>query len=109
MKNNIGVDEKQCWGIGSAVTSVQWGAWVYAILFLAGYRTWGILGGPRSSTRWWNGGKRLSFNTLWRSNPWPCGVLANFTPTWTGSTRNWMEKETWLLALGNAVVGFARI
>lgn len=109
MKSNLGLGEKQCWGPRSAVTSVQWGAWVYAILLLAGYRTWGILGGPRSVTRWWNGGKRWSFNTLWRSFRFALWGGGQFHPTWTGSATNWLDKETWILTLGNAVTGFARI
>jgi hypothetical protein len=46
MKSGLGVGEKQCWNHRSAVLSVQWSTWVYAILLLAAYHTWGLCGGP---------------------------------------------------------------
>ncbi|MDQ7033301.1 MAG: hypothetical protein Q9P01_00235 [Anaerolineae bacterium] len=33
---------KQCHNPHAAVLSVQWSAWVYSIMLLAGYRTWGL-------------------------------------------------------------------
>jgi hypothetical protein len=109
MKSSLGVGEKQCWGARSAVTSVQWGAWVYALLVLAGYRTWGTVGGPRFPTGWWGGGKRWSFNTLWRAYRIALWGGREFSPTWNGTGDNWLKKEAWLVALGNAVSGAARI
>jgi len=67
MKSGLGVGEMQCWNARSTVLSVQWGAWVYAVLLLAGYRTWGLFGGPSRTERWWPGAKRWSLSTLWRS------------------------------------------
>jgi hypothetical protein len=109
MKSSLGVGEKQCWGVRSAVVSVQWGAWVYALLLLAGYRTWGTLGGPRMVTGWWRGGQRWSFNTLWRAYRTALWGRTEFHPSWTGSGDNWLKKESWLLALSNAIAGAARI
>ena len=63
LKSNFGLGDKQCWNPVAAILSVQWSAWVYALLLLAGYRSWGLTGGPvvptRCSGRW-------SLNTLWR-------------------------------------------
>jgi len=67
LKSTFGLGEKQCWHVESAVRSVQWSAWAYAVLVLAGYRAWGIQGGERPPTRWWRGGERWSLNTLWRA------------------------------------------
>ena len=39
LKSGFGLGEKQCWNPRSAVTSVQWSAWVYALLLLAGCAT----------------------------------------------------------------------
>jgi hypothetical protein len=39
LKSNFGLGNKQCFNPTAAVASVQWSAWVYAILLLAGYRT----------------------------------------------------------------------
>jgi hypothetical protein len=47
MKSGFGVGQKQCWNPRSAIVSVQWSVWVYAVLLLAGYRTWGLLDGPQ--------------------------------------------------------------
>ena len=66
LKSNFGLGHKQCWNPVAAVTSVQWSAWVYALLLLAGYRTWGLTGAPPVPTRWWPGSGRWSLNTLWR-------------------------------------------
>lgn len=67
LKSAFGLGEKQCWHPEAAVRSVQWSAWVYAMLLLAGYRAWGLRGGPRPPSRWWRGGGRWSLNTLWRA------------------------------------------
>ena len=67
LKSTFGLGEKQCWHTESAVRSVQWSAWAYAVLVLAGYRAWGIQGGERPPTRWWRGSGRWSLNTLWRA------------------------------------------
>jgi len=66
LKSNFGLGNKQCWHPTAAVLSVQWSAWVYALLLLAGYRCWGLTGAPSVPTRWWRGSDRWSLNTLWR-------------------------------------------
>ena len=66
LKSNFGLGNKQCWHPVAAVRSVQWSAWVYALLLLAGYRSWGLTGAPAVPTRWWRGSGRWSLNTLWR-------------------------------------------
>ena len=66
LKSNFGLGNKQCWQPTAAVLSVQWSAWVYALLLLAGYRCWGVTGAPAVPTRWWRGSGRWSLNTLWR-------------------------------------------
>lgn len=66
LKSNFGLGNKQCWNPQAAILSVQWSAWVYALLLLAGYRCWGLTGAPAVPTRWWRGSGRWSLNTLWR-------------------------------------------
>jgi hypothetical protein len=51
LKSNFGLGNKQCFNLYSAVLSVQWSAWVYSLLLLAGYRTWGLCGAPHVPTR----------------------------------------------------------
>lgn len=63
LKSNFGLGHKQCW---SPIAAVQWSAWVYSLLLLAGYRCWGLTGAPSVPTAWWRGSGRWSLNTLWR-------------------------------------------
>lgn len=66
LKSNFGLGNKQCWQPNAAILSVQWSAWVYALLLLAGYRAWGLCRAPDVPTCWWRGSGRWSLNTLWR-------------------------------------------
>lgn len=109
MKSGLGVGEKQCWNPRSAVVAVQWSVWVYALLLLAGYRTWGVCGGPPTPARWWPGAKRWSFTTLWRSYRAALWGHREFRALWTDTGNNWWKKETWLTALDNAITAAARI
>jgi hypothetical protein len=109
MKSGLGVGEKQCWNTRAAVVSVQWSVWVYAILVLAGYRTWGLCGGPPTPAPWWTGAKRWSFNTLWRSYRAALWGTPEFRPLWLGTGDNWWKKETWLAGLTNSVAASMRI
>jgi len=108
MKSGLGMGDKQCWGRRSTVVSVQWGAWVYAVLVLAGYRAWGLLGGPPAPARWWRGSARWSLTTLWRSYRAILWGTAEFRPLWTGTGDNWLKKEDWLGGLYNAAAAAAR-
>lgn len=108
MKAGLGVGQKQCWNPRSAVVSVQWSVWVYAILVLAGYRTWGLCGGPRRPERWWPGAKRWSFNTLWRSYRAALWGTNTFRPLWSPTGDDWTKKETWIAGMTNAVLAAAR-
>jgi len=65
-KSGFGLGDKQCWSPRAAVASVQWSAWLYALLLLAAYRTWGLTGHPHTRSAWWSGAPRWSFNYLWR-------------------------------------------
>jgi len=109
MKSGLGVGEKQCWNTRSAVVSVQWSVWVYAILLLAGYRTWGLCGGPPTPARWWPGAKRWSLNTLWRSYRSALWGRSEFRALWMETGDSWWKKETWLGGLANSVAAAARI
>ncbi len=118
MKSGLGVGQKQCWNRRSAVVSVQWSAWVYAILVLAGYQAWGLFGGPKRSERWhratlchgvvWPGARRWSFNTLWRGYRAALWGTQEFRAIWTLTGDDWLKKEAWIAALTNAAAGAAR-
>ncbi len=109
VKSGLGLGEKQCWTLRSAVASVQWSAWVYGVLLLAGYRTWGLCRGPASPGRWWRGSRRWSLNTLLRGLRAAWWEEAKFRAVWPGISTNWVKKEGEMALLWNAVAGTARI
>jgi hypothetical protein len=80
LKSNFGLGNKQCWHPQAAILSVQWSAWVYALLLLAGYRCWGLSQAPPVPTRWWQGSGRWSLNTLWRGYRAALWGTHQFTP-----------------------------
>lgn len=108
MKSGFGLGEKQCWNTRSASRSVQWSAWVYALLLLAGYRTWGLRRGPSTPTPWWKGAGRWSLNTLWRSYRAALWGTADFQAVCCLTTDNWRKKEAWLAAFRNSAAAAAR-
>lgn len=66
IKAGFGLGEVQCWSKEAAILAVQWQAWAYGVLVLAGYRAWGLSRSPiRPPGRWWSGSGRWSLNTLW--------------------------------------------
>jgi len=108
VKSGLGLGEKQCWNPHAAVLSVQWNAWLYAVLLLAGYRTWGLCSGPPTPTVWWPGARRWSLNTLWRGYRAALWGNPHFQPLWPASSPHWWKKETALSGLLNASHGSAR-
>ena len=109
MKTGFGLGEKQCWNKRSAILSVQWSVWVYAILLLAGYRTWGLCSGPPTPARWWPGAKRWSFTTLWRSYRSELWNQSEFRALCSSSRDDWWNIPSWLTALSNSVAAASRI
>lgn len=108
MKSSLGVGEQQCWSTRSAIVAVQWSVWVYAILVLAGYRTWHLSPGPTPAARWSPRPKRWSFNTLWRAYRAELWKTADYRAIWTPTTGNWPDSEAHVTALWNSVAGSAR-
>jgi hypothetical protein len=109
MKSGFGVGEKQCWNPRSTITSIQWSVWVYAILLLSAYRSWGLLNGPLVPTRWWQGAKRWSFNTLWRQYRAELWGTPQFQALWTRTPDNWLKKEAFLTPLTHSALLNTRI
>lgn len=108
LKSNFGLGNKQCFNPHSAVLSVQWSAWVYSLLLMAGYRTWGLTTSPTVPTRWWRGSQRWSLNTLWRAFRAELWQTSEFQPLFKALPSDWGEKERLLAALRNAVLASAR-
>lgn len=108
MKTSFGLGDKQCWNPLAALRSVQWSAWVYSLLLLAGYRTWGLTSDPAVPSRWWRGSGRWSFATLWRSYRAAFWGDHHFHPLSFVSPGNWPEKEALLVSLRQVALAAAR-
>lgn len=108
LKSNFGLGHKQCWNPQAAVRSVQWSAWVYSLLLLAGYRTWGLCGAPDVPTRWWRGSGRWSLNTLWRAYRAALWGSHEFRPLYRVTPDNMARNEAFCQGLFNAVYASAR-
>lgn len=109
MKSGFGLGQKQCWNPRAAIVSVQWSAWLYALLLLAGYLTWGLCQGPSAPGRWWPGAARWSFNTLWRSYRSQFWGLTDFHPLCLGFCHDWWKKEPLVTGLLNSALGSTSI
>lgn len=108
-KSSFGLGEIQCWSRAGAILAVQWQAWVYGILVLAGHRAWGMNSAPiRPPGRWWNGSGRWSLDTLWRGYRAELWGSEEFRPVFHPTTDGWPEKEKLLAGMGNAVAGSLR-
>jgi len=108
MKSNLGVGEKQCWSAHGAILSVQWSVWVYAILVLAGYRTWQLNPAPTQRPAWSPAPKRWSFNALWRTYRAELWALPPYRAVYSPSSNNWLDKEALFPALWNSISAASR-
>jgi hypothetical protein len=108
LKTTFGLGHKQCFNPTAAVLSVQWSAWVYSRLLLAGYRTFGLARAPDVPTRWWRGAGRWSFATLLRAFRAALWGQHVFRPLLTPTPRDWVEKQHALTALKNSIYASMR-
>jgi hypothetical protein len=109
LKASFGLGEPQCWGPRSAVLSVQWTAWAYAVVVLAGIRAWGLGREPVAPPgRWWGGSGRWSLARLWQGYRQELWGEADFHRVWAGTGAAWYEMADWLSARTNATLASYR-
>lgn len=108
LKTTFGLGHKQCFNPKAAILSVQWSAWVYSLLLLAGYKTFGLARAPDVPTRWWRGSGRWSFATLLRSFRAALWGQHHFRPIFTLTPHDWLRKCDFIDALKNSVYASMR-
>lgn len=109
MKSGLGLGEKQCWNQYATIATVQWSVWIYSLMMLAGYRTWGNDCGAKPPGLWRAAPRRWSFNTLWRAIRLEMWQHPHFRATWTWSRDNWAVNEPLWDNLFNSILAAARI
>jgi hypothetical protein len=95
VKSCFGLGDKQCFHPLAAVASVQWSAWVYALLMLVGYRTFALSPVPRLSA-WQRHPRRYSLTTLLDQSRLELSTDPHFSSLLSSSPRNWLELEALL-------------
>jgi hypothetical protein len=109
LKTSVGLGETQCWSAQGAIRSVQWTAWAYAVLVLAGLRAWGLGRGPvKPPGRWWRGSGRWSLARLWQGYRQELWGETAFHRVSSGFPGNWDEMTDWLAAKTNATLAASR-
>lgn len=105
MKSGMGVGEMQCWSKRSAILSVQWCVWAYALLILTAYRCWGMDGGPPAPGKWRRQRhRRWSINTVWRSYRQELWAQREFPASYRPFPTTWPKIEQWVDTLLNGAL-----
>ena len=109
LKSSFGLGEQQAFSDQGAATVIPWVIWVYALLILTGYLTWGLGPGTISDLgRWWHA-RRWSCGRLWQGLRKELWLAGEFQPVWQRSPDNWHEITTWVVSQTNAALGVRRI
>ena len=105
LKSGFGLGQQQAWSDHGAAQIMPWMVWVYALLILVGYRTWGL--GPAVGVdlgRWYTA-RRWSIGQVRHGVRQDLWQLGEFQPVWTRSPDTWAEITTWVGTQTNATLG----
>ena len=109
LKSGFGLGEQQAFSPRGAATVIPWLLWVYALLVLAGYRTWGYAPPPGPDRGAWWTPRRWSHGRLLqqaRADLWQRG---DFQPIWARTPDAWTEITAWTATQTAAVLGCRRL
>jgi hypothetical protein len=93
VKSRFGLGDKQCFHPLAAVTSVQWSAWVYALLMLTAYRIYGAAAPVPRHTPWQPHPRRFSITTVLDQCRLELTSHPDFSWLFSRATHNWLELE----------------
>jgi len=96
LKSGFGLGQQQAFSDHGAATVTPWLVWLYALLILTGYRTWGLGPGTVPDLGRWYGARRWSIGRLRQGLRQELWGLGEFQPVWTRSSDNWAEITTWV-------------
>lgn len=99
LKSDFGLGDKQAFHPLAAVASVQWSAWVYALLVLVGLRLYGY-GSPHPRRSAWQRSRprRATLITLLNACRLELTLAPDFSALFAPSPHNWLEIEPVFLA-----------
>ena len=96
VKSLFGLGDKQCHHPLAAITSVQWSAWVYAVLMLAAYRSGCLSTPPAATTAWYPRPTRSTFSSVLDTLRAALWADVRFQPLLSPSPKNWPKLEAQL-------------
>jgi hypothetical protein len=99
VKFGFGLGDKQCFHPRSAVTSVQWSAWVYSLLTLTTYNHLGCAAHPKRSAAWQRHSRRWTLQTLLDAFRHELSTHPDFSWLRASSPLTWPKIEAHLLSL----------
>jgi hypothetical protein len=98
VKSLFGLGDKQCFQPHAAVVSVQWSAWLYALISLAAYRTYKLPAPPTRSPAWYPHPKRWTLSSVLDSLRADLWTDPDFLPLFSQSPTNWAKIQDFLEA-----------
>jgi hypothetical protein len=96
LKSGFGLGQQQAFGDRGAATVMPWLVWLYALLILTGYRTWGLGPGSVPELGGWYTARRWSIGRLRQGLRQELWHLGEFRPVWTRSPDTWAEITAWV-------------
>lgn len=96
LKSGFGLGQQQAFSDAGVATVVPWLVWLYALLILTGYRTWGLGPGTGLDHSRWYAARRWSIGRVRQGLRQDLWCLGEFQPGWTRSPDTWAEITTWV-------------
>jgi hypothetical protein len=105
LKSGFGLGQQQAWSDDGAAQTIPFVVWVYALLILVGYRTWGLGPATGSDFGGWYTPRRWSIGRVRQEVRQELWHLGDFQPVWTRSPDEWHEITTWIGTQTTAIQG----